>query len=52
MQRPPCPRSTEPHSDEYYQFDIEQCMRDNGLLGANTVESDPRHRVVLAYLPQ
>lgn len=44
-------RSTEPHSDEYYQHDIEADMRREGLVGVNTVESDPRHRVVLGYLP-
>ncbi|KAL4858410.1 Malonyl-[acyl-carrier protein] O-methyltransferase [Chlorella vulgaris] len=44
-------KSTEPHSDEYYQFDIEGCMRDNGLQAVNTVECNPRHRVVLGCLP-
>ena len=46
--RPPPPeRSTEPHSDEYYQHDIEADMRAAGLQHVHTVESDPRHRVVV-----
>lgn len=48
---PPFLSSTEPHSDSYYQHDIEADMRREGLVGVNTVESDPRHRVVLGYLP-
>ncbi|KAL4427807.1 hypothetical protein ABPG75_001896 [Micractinium tetrahymenae] len=43
-------KSTEPHSDEYYQFDIEACMRSHGLQHVNTVESDPRHRVILGHI--
>ncbi|PRW56637.1 Methyltransferase type 11 [Chlorella sorokiniana] len=43
-------KSTEPHSDEYYQHDIEADMRAAGLQHVNTVESDPRHRVVLGHL--
>lgn len=47
--RPPPPeRSTEPHSDEYYQHDIEADMRAAGLQHVHTVESDPRHRVVVS----
>ncbi|EFN58298.1 hypothetical protein CHLNCDRAFT_50738 [Chlorella variabilis] len=45
-------KSTEPHSDEYYQYDIEGCMQAQGLQGVGTVESDPRHRVILGYLPR
>ena len=47
---PPSARSTEPHSDEYYQHDIEADMRAAGLQHVNTVESDPRHRVVVRGL--
>ena len=42
--------STEPHSDEYYQYDVEACMRELGFQAVNTLESDPRHRVVLGHL--
>ena len=45
---PPNGCSTEPHSDEYYQHDIEADMRAAGLQHVNTVESDPRHRVVVS----
>ncbi|PSC68120.1 Methyltransferase type 11 [Micractinium conductrix] len=43
-------KSTEPHTDEYYGFDIEDCMRAHDFQHVNTVESDPRHRVVLGHL--
>ena len=43
-------KSTEPWSDEYYSFDLEEAMRGEGLKGVVTVESDPRHRAVLGYL--
>jgi hypothetical protein len=46
----PLPCSTEPHSDEYYQYDVEACMRELGFQAVNTLESDPRHRVVLGHL--
>lgn len=42
-------KSTEPWSDEYYAFDLEEEMRKDGLKGVVTVESDPRHRTVLGY---
>ena len=44
-------KSTEPHTDSYYQHDIEAGMRAAGLVGVVTRESDPRHRVVLGFLP-
>ena len=40
-------KSTEPWSDEYYSFDLEQAMRDAGFVDVITVETDPRHRTVL-----
>jgi ubiquinone/menaquinone biosynthesis C-methylase UbiE len=40
-------KSTEPHSDSYYAYDVEECMKRWGFSGVNTVESDPRHRTVL-----
>ena len=40
-------KSTEPWSDEYYAFDLEQAMRDAGFVDVITVETDPRHRTVL-----
>lgn len=45
-------KSTEPHSNSYYAFDLEESMRRAGFAGVNTVESDPRHRAVTAYVPQ
>jgi SAM-dependent methyltransferase len=42
-------KSTEPWSDEYYAYDLEDGMRAAGLQGVVTVESDPRHRAVLGY---
>ncbi len=44
-------KSTEPWSDEYYAFDLEAEMRQVGLQGVVTEESDPRHRAVMGYLP-
>ena len=43
-------KSTEPWSDEYYQFDVESCMAAAGFGSVVTIESDPRHRVVLGHL--
>ncbi|KAI8104849.1 hypothetical protein M9435_000028 [Picochlorum sp. BPE23] len=41
-------KSTEPHSDEYYAFDTEACLRQAGFEHVRTLESDPRHRLILA----
>lgn len=41
-------KSTEPHSDEYYVFDVEAELRKTGFAVVQTVETDPRHRTVLA----
>lgn len=43
-------KSTEPHSDEYYATDLEGIMREAGMKGVVTEESDPRHRTVLGYI--
>lgn len=43
-------KSTEPHSDSYYLYDVEECLRQAGFEGVETVESDPRHRAVMGYL--
>eukprot|EP00195_Chlamydomonas_chlamydogama_P005324 CAMPEP_0202889622 /NCGR_PEP_ID=MMETSP1392-20130828/210_1 /ASSEMBLY_ACC=CAM_ASM_000868 /TAXON_ID=225041 /ORGANISM="Chlamydomonas chlamydogama, Strain SAG 11-48b" /LENGTH=289 /DNA_ID=CAMNT_0049572999 /DNA_START=240 /DNA_END=1109 /DNA_ORIENTATION=- len=40
-------KSTEPHSDEYYSFDVEAAMRAAGFREVVTTEADHRHRVVL-----
>jgi len=44
-------KSTEPWSDEYYVFDLESALRDAGFEDVCTVETDPRHRTVLAHKP-
>lgn len=41
-------KSTEPWSDEYYTFDVEQCLQDLGFEYLTTVPSDPRHRTIIA----
>ena len=45
-------KSTEPHSDLYYQMDIEAAMRDAGFQHVVTKEADHRHRAVLGLAPQ
>ena len=56
IQRLPAPiftlmKSTEPWSDEYYAFDLEQAMRQVGFVDVVTIETDPRHRSVLGRRP-
>lgn len=41
-------KSTEPWSDEYYTFDVEQTLQDVGFEYLTTVPSDPRHRTIIA----
>eukprot|EP00808_Paulinella_micropora_P001434 g22822.t1 len=41
-------KSTEPHSDDYYQFNMEEALMDQGFDWLETSETDPRHRTVLA----
>ena len=40
-------KSTEPHSDEYYVFDLEAALRAAGFEDVTTVQTDPRHRTVM-----
>ena len=44
-------KSTEPWSDEYYAFDLEQAMRQVGFVDVITIDTDPRHRTVLGRKP-
>ena len=44
-------KSTEPWSDEYYALDIEKLLQEIGFVNVVTVESDPRHRTILASKP-
>lgn len=44
-------KSTEPHSDEYYTFDVEGAMRDAGFVDVTSVRTDPRHRTVMGRKP-
>ena len=41
-------KSTEPWSDEYYTFDVEQALIEAGFDYKTTLESDPRHRTIIA----
>eukprot|EP00775_Hariotina_reticulata_P012315 gene12315-12451_t len=45
-------KSTEPWSDEYYSFDLEAAMRDNGFKDVVTTEADHRHRTVFGTKEQ
>ena len=41
-------KSTEPHSDDYYTFDVEAALRDTpGVVSVQVHETDPRHRTIL-----
>lgn len=42
-------KSTEPWSDEYFSFNVEEAMKREGFRGVITTESDPRHRTVTGY---
>lgn len=41
-------KSTEPWSDDYYTFDLEQALEQVGFEPPVTVASDPRHRTIVA----
>ncbi len=43
-------KSTEPWTDDYYTFDVEAALADAGFEDIVTVESDPRHRTIVAKL--
>uniref|UniRef100_A0A0G4HVW4 Methyltransferase type 11 domain-containing protein n=1 Tax=Chromera velia CCMP2878 TaxID=1169474 RepID=A0A0G4HVW4_9ALVE len=45
-------KSTEPWSDQYYTFDLEEALREAGFSDVRYVPSDPRHRTVLAQRPK
>jgi len=45
-------KSTEPHSDEYYAFDLEAAYRAAGFKEVVTIETDHRHRTVMGIAPQ
>jgi ubiquinone/menaquinone biosynthesis C-methylase UbiE len=44
-------KSTEPWSDDYYTFDVEAAMGEVGFSNIQTIESDPRHRTIVATRP-
>jgi len=44
-------KSTEPWSDEYYTFDVENCLQEIGFQHRVTAPSDPRHRTIVAMKP-
>ena len=41
-------KSTEPWSDDYYTFDLEEAIKETGFEYKTTIASDPRHRTVIA----
>lgn len=41
-------KSTEPWSDEYYLFNIEEALQKVGFSAPVTIASDPRHRTIIA----
>lgn len=45
-------KSTEPWSDDYYTFNVEEALEQVGLTHCATVASDPRHRTIVARKPQ
>ncbi len=44
-------KSTEPWSDDYYTFNIEECLMEVGFNYKTTVASDPRHRTIIGIKP-
>jgi ubiquinone/menaquinone biosynthesis C-methylase UbiE len=44
-------KSTEPWSDDYYTFDMEQALQEVGFQLPVTIASDPRHRSIVAQKP-
>ena len=41
-------KSTEPWSDDYYTFNVEEALQEIGFDYQTTVASDPRHRTIIA----
>lgn len=44
-------KSTEPWSDDYYTFNVEEALQEIGFDYKITVASDPRHRTIIASKP-
>ncbi|MGD1919413.1 MAG: class I SAM-dependent methyltransferase [Pleurocapsa sp.] len=44
-------KSTEPWSDDYYTFDVEEAIKEAGFDYQTTVASDPRHRTIVGIKP-
>jgi ubiquinone/menaquinone biosynthesis C-methylase UbiE len=44
-------KSTEPWSDDYYTFNVEEALQEIGFNYKITVPSDPRHRTIIAFKP-
>lgn len=44
-------KSTEPWSDDYYNFDVEAAIKAAGFDYQTTIGSDPRHRTLIAIKP-
>jgi ubiquinone/menaquinone biosynthesis C-methylase UbiE len=44
-------KSTEPWSDDYYTFNVEETLRQVGFDYKTTMASDPRHRTIIALKP-
>lgn len=44
-------KSTEPWSDDYYMFDVEEAIQKAGFEYQTTVASDPRHRTIIGVKP-
>lgn len=42
-------KSTEPWSDDYYTFNVEDALQEIGFSYKVTVASDPRHRTIIAF---
>ena len=44
-------KSTEPWSDDYYTFNVEEGLKEIGFNYKKTIPSDPRHRTIIALKP-
>lgn len=44
-------KSTEPWSDDYYTFNVEEAMQSVGFENVTTTASDPRHRTIVGRKP-
>jgi ubiquinone/menaquinone biosynthesis C-methylase UbiE len=44
-------KSTEPWTDDYYTFNVEEALTTVDFIHITTVESDPRHRTIVAHKP-